>query len=64
MNNFIDFLVETLVFILVLVISIIISFTIGYTLFNIHQHVYVHNDKVYFVQTQGGINADYNNRKK
>lgn len=64
MNNFIDFLVETLVFILVLVISIIISFTIGYTLFNIHQHVYVHNDKVYFVQTQGGTNASYINRKK
>ena len=64
MNNFIDFLVETLVFILVLVISIIISFTIGYTLFNIHQHVYVHNDKVYFVQTQGGANAGYINRKK
>lgn len=64
MNNFIDFLVETLVFILVLVISIIISFTIGYTLFNIHQHVYVHNDKVYFVQTQGGTNAGYINRKK
>lgn len=64
MNNFIDLLVETLVFILVLVISIIISFTIGYTLFNIHQHVYVHNDKVYFVQTQGGTNAGYINRKK
>lgn len=64
MNNFIDFLVETLIFILVLVISIIISFTIGYTLFNIHQHVYVHNDKVYFVQTQGGTNAGYINRKK
>lgn len=64
MNNFIDFLVETLVFILILVISIIISFTIGYTLFNIHQHVYVHNDKVYFVQTQGGTNAGYINRKK
>ena len=64
MNNFIDFLVETLVFILVLAISIIISFTIGYTLFNIHQHVYVHNDKVYFVQTQGGTNAGYINRKK
>lgn len=64
MNNFIDFLVETLVFILILAISIIISFTIGYTLFNIHQHVYVHNDKVYFVQTQGGTNAGYINRKK
>ena len=64
MNNFIDFLVETLVFILVLAISIIISLTIGYTLFNIHQHVYVHNDKFYFVQTQGGTNADYINRKK
>ena len=63
MNNFIDFLVETLVFILVLVISIIISFTIGYTLFNIHQRVYVHNDKVYFVQTQGGTNAGYINRR-
>lgn len=64
MNNFIDFLVETLVFILILAISIIISFTIGYILFNIHQHVYVHNDKVYFVQTQGGTNAGYINRKK
>ena len=64
MNNFIDFLAETLVFILILAISIIISFTIGYTLFNIHQHVYTHNDKIYFMQTQGGINADYINRKK
>lgn len=63
MNKFIDFLVETLVFILILTASTIISFIVGCTLFDLHQHVYVHNDKIYFMQTQGGINADYNNRR-
>lgn len=63
MNKFIDFLVETLVFILILIASIIISFIVGCTLFDLHQHVYTHNDKIYFTQTQGGINADYNNKR-
>lgn len=63
MNKFIDFLAETLVFILILTASIIISFIVGCTLFDLHQHIYVHNDKIYFMQTQGGINADYNNKR-
>lgn len=63
MNKFIDFLVETLVFIVILTASIIISFIVGCTLFDLHQHVYTHNDKIYFMQTQGGINAEYNNRR-
>ena len=63
MNKFIDFLVETLVFIVILIASIIISFIVGCILFDLHQHVYVHNDKIYFMQTQGGINADYNNKR-
>lgn len=64
MSNFVDILVETLVFIAVLIASIIISFIIGCTLFNLHQHVHLHNDRIYFVQTQGDTNADYINRKK
>lgn len=63
MNKFIDFLTETLVFILILTASIIISFIVGCTLFDLHQHVYTHNDKIYFMQTQGGINADYINKR-
>lgn len=63
MNKFIDFLIESLVFALVLIVSILISFTVGYTLFNIHQHVYTHNDKIYFIQMQGGTNANYNIKK-
>lgn len=63
MNKFIDFLAEALVFILILTASITISFIVGCTLFDLHQHVYVHNDKIYFMQTQGGINADYNNKR-
>ena len=63
MNKFIDFLVETLVFIVILIASIIISFIVGCILFDSHQHVYTHNDKIYFMQTQGGINAEYNNRR-
>lgn len=63
MNNFIDFLVEALFFIVILTTSIIISFIIGCILFDLHQHVYVHNDKVYFVQTQGDTNAGYNNKR-
>ena len=64
MNKFINFLIETLFFIVILTASIIISFIVGCILFDLHQHVYVHNDKVYFIQTQGGTNAGYINRKK
>ena len=64
MNKFINFLVETLFFIVILIASIIISFIVGCILFDLHQHVYVQNDKDYFVETQGGTNAGDNNRKK